>query len=59
MKVEIKGNVLVIEIPFDKKGKLSGSGKSLVHATTNGNKETEVEVGGKNLVLGINAYTKK
>jgi hypothetical protein len=48
-----------VEIPFDKKGKLSGSGKSLVHATTNGNKETEVEVGGKNLVLGINAYTKK
>lgn len=58
MQVQIKGNDLVITIPFNKKGKASASGKSLVHATTQGNKETEVEVNGKTLVIGVNAYTK-
>lgn len=59
MKVEIVKNNLVITIPFDKKGSQSASGKSLVHATTSGNKTTEVEVDGKPLVIGLNAYTKK
>jgi len=59
MKAEIKGSDLVITIPFNKKGVASGSGKSMVHATTSGNKVTELEVNGKLLVLGLNAYTPK
>lgn len=58
MQVQIKGNDLIITIPFNKKGKVSASGKSNVHASTNGNKETEVEVNGKRLTVGVNAYTK-
>lgn len=50
---------LILEIPFSKKGKESKSGKSLVHASTNGNVEADLEVGGKTLTVGINAYTKK
>jgi len=57
MKVEIKGNELVITMPLNKKGVLSGSGKSNVHASTNGNKDTGVQINGKNLILGLNAYT--
>lgn len=50
---------LILEIPFNKKGKLSKSEKSMVHASTNGNVEADLEVGGKPLTVGINAYTKK
>jgi hypothetical protein len=57
MKAEIKGKNLVITIPFDETGTKSGSGKSLVHATTRGNAKTDVEVGGKPLTIGLNAYT--
>lgn len=58
MKVEIKDNELIITLPFDAKGKQSASGKSMVHATTNGNAPTEVDVRGQKLVVGVNAYTK-
>lgn len=59
MKVEIKGNELVITMPFDKKGTISGSQKSDVHSSTNGNKDTGVKVNGKPLMLGLNAYTSR
>lgn len=57
MKAEIKGGNLIITVPFDEKGKASSSGKSLVHATSSGNRETEVKVNGKPLYVGVNAYT--
>ena len=57
MKAEVKGNKLIIEVDFDEKGTISASGKSRVHATTRGNQPTTVEVGGKSLVIGLNAYT--
>jgi hypothetical protein len=34
----------------------SASGKTLVVATTHGNQPTEVQISGKTLVLGMNAY---
>lgn len=34
----------------------SASGKTLVVATTHGNQPTEVQISGKTLVLGLNAY---
>lgn len=58
MKVEIKGNEIVLTLPFDKKGKASKSAKSMVHATTGGNVETEVDAGnGKKMKIGVNVYT--
>lgn len=59
MTAEIKGNNLVITIPFDKKGAPSASGKTMVHASTRGNLATTVQVDGKTLVVGLNAYTPK
>jgi len=59
MKVEVKGNDLVITLPFNKAGNDSKSGKTKVHATTNGNIATTVDVNGKQLIVGVNAYTPK
>ncbi|EEF62225.1 hypothetical protein [Pedosphaera parvula] len=36
----------------------SASGKTLVVATTSGNKPTEVQVNGKSVIVGLNAYIK-
>ena len=37
----------------------STSGKTLVVASTHGNKVTEAQVNGKNVVVGLNAYIPK
>jgi hypothetical protein len=58
MKVEIKGKTLVVSIDLDETGVPSTSGKSKVHASTRGNIPTSVTVGGKTLILSLNAYTK-
>ena len=58
MTAKIEGKNLVITLPINKPLKPSTSGKSLVVASTNGNKETEVEVEGKRVVVGVNAYIK-
>ena len=55
--IETKGKTqeLVIRIPMQKPAP-SASGKTLVVASTRGNKETEVQVNGKNVIVGLNAY---
>lgn len=53
------GKTLILEIPFSTKGSASSSGKSMTHASTRGNAVTDLEVNGKDLIVGINAYTKK
>jgi len=56
IKAEVKNGNVTITLPFDVKGTVSGSGKSLNHATTNGNVPVEIE--GKIYSLGINLYSK-
>jgi hypothetical protein len=56
MTVEVKGGNLVITIPMAKDPQPSASGKTLVVCSTRGNIETEVEVKGKPLTIGLNAY---
>lgn len=56
MKVEIVKGELIIRIPVNKKPVPSTSGKTLIVASTRGNKETECVVNGKNVVIGLNAY---
>jgi hypothetical protein len=56
MKVEIKGGNLIITIPVNKKPVPSGTGKTLIVASSRGNKETEAVVQGQNVVVGLNAY---
>lgn len=56
MQAEIKGPNLIITLPIAATPQPSKSGKTLVVATTNGNVTTSVQVQGKPLVIGLNAY---
>lgn len=56
VKIDRKGKILTITIDLSVKGIPSGSGKSLVIATTKGNQPIE---GSSGFVLGLNLYTKK
>lgn len=60
MTVEIKKvgkrKQLVITMPMIEQ--VSKSGKSLVVATTSGNKNTGIDYKGQDLIIGINAYVK-
>ena len=50
------GNCLVIRLPVHNPPSLSKSGKSLVVSSTYGNCTTEVQVNGKPLIVGVNAF---
>lgn len=54
--VTVEGDQLVIRLPLSRQGKLSKSEKTLVVASTNGNILSDVEVGGKKVTVGVNAY---
>ena len=58
MKAEIVGKNLVITIPMQTPTP-SASGKTLVVATSSGNKESTAQVDGKNITIGVNAYIKR
>jgi len=55
MQVEIKDGNLVITIPMQKPTP-SASGKTLVVASSHGNQPTAVQVDGKPIIVGLNAY---
>lgn len=50
-----EGDTLVIRIPIQKPTPSAG-GKTLVVASTRGNQKTAVQIDGKDLYLGVNAY---
>lgn len=52
----IEGEFLVIRVPLNAKPTLSATGKTLVVASSHGNKQTEVEIDGKPVIVGVNAY---
>lgn len=56
MKVEIKGNNLVITMPIVEAQ--SKSGKSTVIASSQGNQPAGITYKDKPLIIGVNAYTK-
>jgi hypothetical protein len=55
LTVNREGDMLVIRIPIGKPTP-SASGKTLVVASTRGNQKTGVQIEGKDLYLGVNAY---
>jgi hypothetical protein len=55
LTVNREGDVLVIRIPIGPPTP-SASGKTLVVASTRGNQKTGMQVDGKDLYLGVNAY---
>ena len=56
---KIVGDELVLRIPLNAKPEKSSSGKTLVVASTYGNKETDCVVDGKKVIVGVNAYIPK
>jgi len=58
MQARIEGNKLIIEIEMQPPT-VSASGKTLVVASSRGNKTTEATVNGQNVVIGLNAYIYK
>lgn len=57
MKVSIKDNTLIIEVPMNAPTP-SASGKTLVVASSHGNVVTAALVNGKPVTIGLNAYIK-
>ena len=58
MNVKIKDNKLYIEIDIENPLVPSASGKTMVVASSRGNKETTAMVDGKPVTIGLNAYIK-
>jgi len=56
MKVEMKDGNMIITIPVSNPPVPSASGKTLVVASTRGNVKTGVQIGDKEITLGLNAY---
>jgi len=52
---KIEGKNLVITIPLQPPT-LSSTGKSKVVATTHGNQACEVQIEGRPVIIGVNAY---
>jgi hypothetical protein len=55
---KIEGNKLIISADLETPTP-SASGKTLVVASTRGNKATDVVIDGKPAIIGLNAYIKK
>jgi hypothetical protein len=52
----IENGYLVIRVPMNAKPTPSSTGKTLVVASSHGNKQTEVEIEGRPVFVGVNAY---
>ena len=59
MKATIEGNELVIRLPLNKSPVPSSSGKTLVVASTHGNRTTEAVINGQPVIVGANAYIQR
>jgi polysaccharide deacetylase 2 family uncharacterized protein YibQ len=55
---EVKGNQIVITMPFDPKGTPSKTGKTMVVASTNGNQKVKAKGYDKEISIGCNVYFK-
>jgi hypothetical protein len=55
MNVRLKGNILRIELPM-RDPKISGSGKTVILASTGGQIDTGIEYKGQDIILNANAY---
>jgi len=59
MKAEIKNGKLTVEIDVQDPPAPSASGKTLVVASSHGNKPTTAQVNGQPVIIGLNAYIKR
>lgn len=56
LTASIENGCLVIRVPLNPRPIPSASGKTMVVATSHGNKQTTVEIDGKPVHVGVNAY---
>jgi hypothetical protein len=56
LTASIEDGFLVIRVPLNPTPTRSSSGKTLVVASSHGNKQTELEIEGRAVVVGVNAY---
>jgi hypothetical protein len=56
MNARIEGNKLIVEVDLNPVPQASKTGKTLVVASSHGNKPTQAKVNGKSVVIGLNAY---
>jgi len=59
MTAKVEGNELVIRVPLNPTPVASKTGKTLVVASSHGNKSTDATVDGKKVTIGVNAYISK
>lgn len=52
----VEDGYLVIRVPLNPTPTRSSTGKTLVVASSRGNKQTELEIDGKPVIVGVNAY---
>jgi hypothetical protein len=52
----IEDGFLVIRVPLNPTPTRSATGKSLIVASSHGSKQTELEIDGKPVIVGVNAY---
>jgi hypothetical protein len=52
----IEDGFLVIKVPMNSTPVRSATGKTMVVASSHGNKETEVQVEGQPVIVGVTAY---
>lgn len=52
----IEDGYLIIRVPLNPTPTRSATGKTLVVASSHGNKQTELEIDGKPVFVGVNAY---
>jgi hypothetical protein len=56
MTAKIEKGFLIVSVPVAEVPGPSASGKTLVVASTHGNAPTTIQVNGKTLIVGLNAY---
>jgi hypothetical protein len=56
LTASIESEYLVIKVPLNLTPVRSATGKTLVVASSHGNKQTELEVQGQPVFVGVNAY---
>ena len=58
VQAKLENDNLIITLPMNGTGVRSKSGKTIVVASSHGNVPTEVEINGKKVIVGVNAYIK-
>ena len=59
LSAKIDGDSMVIRVPMNPQPVSSASGKTLVVASSHGNKVTDLQVAGKAVTVGVNAYIRR